>query len=232
MSFPNDAVAYDGARDGQSGARAGAEKAVPRGVFSRIPVRLLERAERVIFIVALVLFCLANLRAHQIVGLMIVATDAAAILFLLFQRSTDQMSRSVSDWTVALFGTFGGMLMRPGGAPLVPAVVVLVLTMEGVAIELAAKLSLNRRFGVAAANRGIQDRWAYRFVRHPMYLGYLLLNTAYLLFYPTWLNLAVWCVTWACQIARIFAEERFLLSDPVYQAYAGRVRFRLFPLLF
>jgi protein-S-isoprenylcysteine O-methyltransferase Ste14 len=63
-------------------------------------------------------------------------------------------------------------------------------------------------------------------------LGYLLMHTAYLLLYPTGFNLAVWSVTWGCQILRVFSEERFLLRDPAYRAYAGRVRFRLVPLLF
>jgi protein-S-isoprenylcysteine O-methyltransferase Ste14 len=232
MNLKSDGLTYRAAANRMSGASADTTRAGRQGLLGRSSARLLENAERVIFVVALVLFGLANLRAHQPLGLLVAANDGVTVFFLLFRRSTDQVSRSVSDWAVALFGTLGGMLMRPGGHAFVPGLVVGLLLLEGVAIQLAAKLSLNRRFGIAPANRGVQVRWAYRFVRHPMYLGYLLIHTAYLLLYPTWLNLAAWAVTWICQIVRIFAEERFLLTDPAYRDYAARVRYRLAPLLF
>ena len=38
---------------------------------------------------------------------------------------------------------------------------------------MAAKFSLARSFGLAPANRGVKSRGAYAFLRHPMYLGYV-----------------------------------------------------------
>jgi protein-S-isoprenylcysteine O-methyltransferase Ste14 len=202
------------------------------GLLAGVPPRLLDYAERIIFVVALVFFAIANARPHEPLAWLVLLGDALIVLFLLFRRSTDQVSQSLFEWTIALFGTLGPLLMRPGAQPLAPAAVTLVLVLEGIALQIAAKLSLNVRFGIAPANRGVQRRWVYRFVRHPMYLGYLLMHTGYLLAYPTRLNLAAWSVTWICQVARIFAEERFLLQDPAYRAYAQHVRFRLVPLLF
>jgi hypothetical protein len=36
----------------------------------------------------------------------------------------------------------------------------------------------------------------------------------------------------ACQFGRTIFEEKFLLSDPEYQKYVQRVRFRMVPLVF
>ena len=99
----------------------------------------------------------------------------------------------------------------------------------GLFISLAAKISLNRRFGVAPANRGVQAHGAYAFIRHPMYAGYLLMNGAYLLLNPTILNGIVYSIAWSCQLGRINREESWLRRDPAYREYAKSVRFRVFP---
>ncbi|HZZ69704.1 MAG TPA: methyltransferase [Phenylobacterium sp.] len=75
-------------------------------------------------------------------------------------------------------------------------------------------------------------RGAYVFVRHPMYLGYALAHTAYLLTNPTLLNLGLISCTWACQFGRILREENWLMQDRAYRRYARIVRFRMIPGLF
>jgi protein-S-isoprenylcysteine O-methyltransferase Ste14 len=84
-------------------------------------------------------------------------------------------------------------------------------------------------FGIAPANRGVQAGWAYAVVRHPMYLGYMIMQLGYLMHNPSPRNLAVYGIAWMFQVARIEREERHLLRDAAYQHYAGRVRRRLVP---
>jgi protein-S-isoprenylcysteine O-methyltransferase Ste14 len=193
---------------------------------------LIDLGERLVFVVALAFFYIANARSHELASILVVINNGTMVFFILFRRRASAISLDPLDWALALIGTFGGMLMRPGGSPLIPQAAAAVLVLDGFAIELAAKLSLNRSFGIAPAIRGIQARWAYRVIRHPMYLGYLLINTGYVFANPTFYNLGVVTLTCGCQIGRILREEKFLLGDPAYRAYAEQVRFRLVPLLF
>jgi protein-S-isoprenylcysteine O-methyltransferase Ste14 len=195
-------------------------------------VRLVDLTERGVFVLALAAFYYANIRSNDPINLIVLANNAITVLFILFRRRTAAVSLNPVDWGLAWIGTLLPLLMRPGGEPLVPREIIVVLAIEGMIIQFAAKLSLNRRFGIGPANRGIQARWAYRFVRHPMYLGYMLTQLGYLLLHPTLYNLCLSGITTGCQIGRILREESFLLSDPAYRLYAERVRFRLVPLVF
>jgi protein-S-isoprenylcysteine O-methyltransferase Ste14 len=106
------------------------------------------------------------------------------------------------------------------------------IMIAGLLLSISAKVALNRSFGVTAANRGVKREGPYRLLRHPMYAGYALTQVAFLLLNPCAWNLAIYALSWTVQVLRIGAEERLLLEDPAYQAYAGRVRFRLAPGLY
>jgi protein-S-isoprenylcysteine O-methyltransferase Ste14 len=95
-----------------------------------------------------------------------------------------------------------------------------------------AKLILRRSFGITPANRGVKITGAYRFVRHPMYAGYLLVHIGVLVVMFSPYNLAVYAIGWTAQILRLLAEERLLGEDPAYRDYMAQVRWRLIPGIF
>jgi len=107
-----------------------------------------------------------------------------------------------------------------------------VLVGFGNAVQLAAKLFLRRSFGIAPANRGIKTDGMYRFVRHPMYAGYLFVHIGILLLMPTVLNAVIYGIGWYAQILRLLAEERLLGEDPAYRDFMMKTRWRLVPGVF
>ena len=161
-----------------------------------------------------------------------VLSEAILVYFMVFRRSAATVSSRPLDWFVAFAGTTLPMLAMVGGKPLAPPLVGSALMTIGLIISLWAKLIIRRRFGIAAANRGVVEKGPYGIVRHPMYAGYLFVHVGYLLMNPLARNLGLYAMVWIFQITRILAEERLLRLDPQYQAYVSRVRFRLIPGLF
>ena len=194
--------------------------------------RIIDLAERIVVCSAFVAYFYANWMSHNWINICIASTDIIIVGFILFRRPATSVSLDPFDWFLAFGGTLLAMFARPGGSPIFTPNVAVCLVSAGTMMSVAAKLSLNRRFGVAPANRGIQMRGAYVFIRHPMYLGYVLIHGAYLLSNPTPFNFGLIAITWALQAGRILREERWLMRDRSYRRYARVVRFRFIPGLF
>jgi len=105
----------------------------------------------------------------------------------------------------------------------------LVLVTVAAFLSLASLLSLGRSFGIRPALRRLVTRGPYHFVRHPMYLAYLIADVGY--------NLQEWSVGtvllvligWISLIFRIQREEHILSNDPGWAPYAASVPDRLLP---
>jgi len=105
----------------------------------------------------------------------------------------------------------------------------LVLLTFAACLSLVSLLTLNKRFGIRPALRGLATRGPYRLVRHPMYLAYLLSDIGYNL--QEWNRGTVLLVMmgWASLLYRIHAEERILSKHAGWPAYVALVRYRLLP---
>ncbi|WP_408182795.1 MULTISPECIES: methyltransferase family protein [Paraburkholderia] len=142
------------------------------------------------------------------------------------------------DWRPFAFicsmgGTYYFLAVRLApGAQLVPETIGATLQLLGICWQLFAKASLRRSFGILPANRGVVSRGAYRFVRHPMYLGYFITDIGFLLVNFGLQNLLVYGCQFALQVGRIVREEQLLSADEGYRTYKGRVRYRVIPGLF
>ncbi len=199
------------------------------GPYGRFLPRALDLTERTLVVFCFIFFLGANFATLNPVNAMVAAAESVAVFCILLRKPADSVSLSPLDWTLAIGGTVGGMLARPGGEPLIGDAGPIAFWIAGLFVSVAAKLSLNRRFGVAPANRGVQAHGAYAFIRHPMYAGYLAMNVAYFLLNPTLYNLIVYSLTWALQFARVQREETWLRRDPAYRDYVQAVKFRFIP---
>lgn len=158
-------------------------------------------------------------------------SEGLNVLLLLIRRPTDRISTRFSDWAIAAAGTYLALLVNKGGTPLLGDLGA-ILILVALALQVAAKLSLLRSFGLVAANRGVRVGGLYRLVRHPMYAAYMLSHAGFLLLAPLLWNVTVYAAAWSLLIARIYAEERVLSEDPRYAAFKQRVRYRLIPFVF
>jgi protein-S-isoprenylcysteine O-methyltransferase Ste14 len=163
------------------------------------------------------------------VSAFVLVGELLVLAFVIFGRRATDVSQSPREWLLAFGGTAAPLFVQPGGEALAPAWLIAGLFLIGIALQLAAKINLNRSFGIVPANRGIVTTGFYGIVRHPVYASYLLGHVAFLLINPTLWNLAVYTVALGLQIGRMMAEEGLLSRDPAYAAYLQTVRYRLVP---
>lgn len=193
-----------------------------------------DRAEAGVFILLyLVLvfrFIWSFVAVPNIIDALYVFDSTILIVFVLMRREASSMTRRPLDYGVAWAGTIIPLLaMPPSSTPFAPPLVCIIMVLLGIATHLSAKLSLRRSFGIVAADRGIKAGGAYRYVRHPMYLGYMLVQGGVLLAGPVIWNVVLFGVNWVLLFCRIQAEERLLLHNEDYQALCRETRFRLIP---
>ncbi len=170
----------------------------------------------------------SDLSTNSLAPALVLISEGVIVFFLLIRRASNDISLRPQDWLAAVVGTTAPLLVAKSAEPafLGPGVFLLLF---GMATQVSAKLSLRRSFGLVPANRGVKTGGAYRFARHPMYLGYMISHVGFLLLAPTWWNAGVYAVCWVCLLFRIEFEERLLSEDVSYQAFKRKVRFRLVP---
>lgn len=208
-----------------------------RSLFRVSPALARDLAEMVIVLVlylSLVMRMLSSVGEHwQFTNLLLLPSEGLVVIFLLLRRRTGQISMRWHEWLLALSATVAPMLVRPGaGVSLVSPIWCASLLLSGTIIQVHAKLTLGRSFGCVPANRGLKLKGPYRYVRHPMYAGYLLGHIGFLMMYPTVWNVVVYAMCYALQIPRLLSEEQLLKHDPQYHVYQATVRYRLIPYIF
>ena len=105
----------------------------------------------------------------------------------------------------------------------------LVLVTMAACLSLVSLLTLGRRFGIRPALRGLVTIGPYRFVRHPMYLSYVLADIGYNLQEWNSVTLLLVLTGWLSLVYRIHAEERMLSQDDQWPVYVRSVHYRLLP---
>ena len=196
--------------------------------------RTLDVAEKVVLLTFYTYFLIPIVKAvwyHGDLGATLLALSETLVVALVFFRKPAQvLSQRPLDWVLAFGATLAPTLIRPiASEPSLIASAAVVLMVCGICIQIGSKTMLGRRFGVVAANRGICASGPYRFVRHPIYLGYLLTHIGFLCISPSSWNVMIYAFSYSLMIPRIFAEERLLGTDPEYAAYCLQVRSRLIP---
>lgn len=194
---------------------------------------VLDRTEQAVIVALFGLLTYRVIASANPIAPLLLLSEGGVAFFVLIRRPTAAISVRLGDWLLATTATAAPLMIVPvdsSPAGLVTPGVLLVVV--GICVQVASKLVLRRSFGIAPANRGVKVSGPYRFVRHPMYAGYLLSNIGMFLLMPSPINLAIYAIGWTAQILRILAEERLLAQDETYRDFQQTTRFRLIPGLF
>jgi hypothetical protein len=172
-------------------------------------------------------------RTHRVTDLLLLVGEGLVVVLTVLRRHASDVDRRMLVRAATAISMASPFLVRPGPVGgLIPEPVSVVVGGVGLLIVVAGKVSLGYSFGLLPAHRGLVDGGVYRFVRHPIYLGYILTHLAFLLSHPTPWNLCVLGGGDLALIARTFYEEQILARDSAYAQYCAAVRWRLLPGLY
>ena len=162
---------------------------------------------------------------------MLVISEILPVVLIMLHPLSPTLSLKPFDWIVGLLGSAFPLLVRGGGAlaPVIPIQFCLAIVIAGLFIQIMAKLALGKSFGLIAANRGVKSSGFYRFVRHPIYAGYLTAHVGVFLSTPSLRNALLYLGSTTLLVIRIYREERVLRQDARYRAFADNVRYYLIP---
>ncbi|MEP6668529.1 MAG: methyltransferase [Chthoniobacter sp.] len=184
------------------------------------------------------LFC-ASITRNVLLAILFVLTGIA----LLLNRPPKHLPTNLTHITVPLAMSYyvflyGGVNRLPDSwrEDLMPvewrvpaAAAAVVISSIGYVISICGLCNLGRSFAILVAVRRVVTKGPYTYVRHPMYLGYLIELLGLLLssFSPAMLLLGAGFVYLMVTRARL-EEERLSEADPAYRDYMRRTGF-LFP---
>ena len=173
------------------------------------------------------------LQTGRFTGLLLLISELLVVVLTVFRRPALIVDRSVRARGFTVFSILGPPLLQPiTGTGLLPDAITAPASAFGLLIVIAGKMALGRSFGLMPAHRGIVCSGAYRFVRHPIYFGYVVTHIAFLCAHPTVWNVTIMAAADIALLVRASYEERTLSRDPEYAAYQTRVRWRVVPGLY
>jgi protein-S-isoprenylcysteine O-methyltransferase Ste14 len=166
-------------------------------------------------------------------GLLLLVSEALVVVLTMIRRPAAAVDRSVVARLLTIVSMFGPSLVRPeSSSAFLSDSVTMIISGVGLTFVVMGKVTLGRSFGLAPANRGIVSNGLYRFVRHPIYMGYLVTHLGFVIANPTNWNLFVVLIADVTLLFRAVYEERTLATDTAYREYMQRTQWRIVPGVF
>lgn len=158
--------------------------------------------------------------------LMLLSESLSALLLLLSKvpkvRDTSPMALLCVTWAYIHTAFLG---VDPG-RNLIYSGIGVAICIGGMLLVIYAKLIIGTSFGLLPASREVVRRGPYRFIRHPIYVGYLITHVGFIASDFTWRNLMVLTTLYLCQFVRVLREEKVLGQEEAYRVYCRDVPYR------
>ena len=172
------------------------------------------------FTFALALSILAGIEHPSILGAVSVVHNGMLACIFLVRRQPVKTDRA--GLYLGLIASILPSTSFPDTVPLP----LMVLGLAGYALVLWSLTALWKSFGIAPADRGLVTKAPYNLVRHPMYLGELLLRVAIVISAEELWGYGMFLALVLIQILRIKREETIIAG---YEEYKQNTRWRLLP---
>src|SRR6476659_4004953 len=164
------------------------------------------------------------LRTGHVTGLLLLASESLVVVLTIARRRAAVVDSSAVAATVTGVSVAGPWMLRTADVvALAPDQVTSLISAIGLVIVVASKMALGRSFGLVPANRGVVVRGPYVFVRHPIYLGYLVTHVGFFFAHATLWNATMIVMASGTLVVRALMEERVLRHDAAYASYCRRV---------
>lgn len=138
--------------------------------------------------------------------------DVAASWFLLTRN--EELNQEKNKWLTILAYVSSGFPFlyfdRVGEIAGYISITASLLAIFGFGIATLALFDLGSSFGVSAANRGQVKSGLYKYLKHPMYSGYIIAELSFVLLNP--LNLVIWICSVFLYSKRMAKENRIFES--------------------
>jgi protein-S-isoprenylcysteine O-methyltransferase Ste14 len=148
---------------------------------------------------------------------------------ILFRARVEQQGSLASCLAAIPALATAGWAMSVAPAVWTPTAQVIFAT--GGCLTIVSFIYLGRCFAILPAIRGTVTRGPFRIVRHPAYLGEVVMILGCCVAAPHWRRLGPLAAALLLVAIRILAEERVMSTSEAYTKYANQVRWRLIPLL-
>lgn len=140
---------------------------------------------------------------------LLVVRDLAASWFLISRNSSrGNIDSRLSEILAFVSSAWPLIFLHPAHSLPLASLLSSVLAIIGFTISTLAVFDLGTSFGVSPANRGVVRTGLYRYIRHPMYTGYVISEFGFIFLNPY--NLFFWITSAALYFIRTKLEDHVL----------------------
>jgi protein-S-isoprenylcysteine O-methyltransferase Ste14 len=160
--------------------------------------------------------------------ILLVSFNALIVYLLLTRHKPKDVSFELQDIVATFLGTFAMMLSR-GVADSPDILPLQIVGLIGFSVSIVGLATLKKSFGLLPADRGVVSHGIYKYIRHPIYSGYLVHYTCFLAQNYSINNAVLFVIFVFFECYRLVREEKLLKKNPEYLAYMQTTKWRIFP---